>query len=105
MKNKTGLISVLTATFLVGTLSANAALAPNYQRARELTEIVNLAAAEFPEKLIEQVIHERDNIYKIVFDECSVSAHIVPEEAKATDTPILGPLQFTVKFETPVCEK
>lgn len=104
MNIKAGAFTLSSAILLAGTLAANAALAPNYQRARELTEIINLAAAEFPEKPIEKVIHQSENVYRVVFEGCSVAAHIVPQESKPTEPPILGPLQFSVKFEKLTCD-
>ena len=81
------------------TIAANAALPPNYQRARELVAVVDAVAARLEQHLISEVVYLDAFAYRVIAGPCTVTATIVP-----VDTPgIVGPLQFEVELSEPDC--
>lgn len=95
------LIAILSLTLLMGP-AANAALAPNYQRAKELTAVIDAVAAELPRHPITEVVYEKTDSYRVTAGPCSVTAMIVSQPQKDG---MVGPRQFTVKLGTPRCKR
>lgn len=81
---------------------AHAALAPNYQRAKELTAIVEAVASKVPEHPITKVIYQKPDAYRVVAGPCSIRASIV---ALPTKTGLVGPRRFEVKLGVPRCKR
>lgn len=93
----------LTAGLLITLISSSsAALAPNYERARELTEVINRVAEELPQQLITKVIYQQQDRYQIITSKCSVRATIVNRPDKPG---FVGPRQFDVKLGQIRCKK
>ncbi|HEV7309638.1 hypothetical protein [Ensifer sp.] len=86
---------------LVAAGQATAALAPNYQRARELTAVINAVAAAVPKYPIDKVISQGRDRYAVVAGKCTVIARIVALPAKPG---LVGPRQFEVALDKPECD-
>lgn len=96
-----------TALFYAGLLtivatSANAALAPNYQRAKEMTAIIEAVAEQAPTQLISKIIYQKPDQYRVIVGSCSIRATIVTIPQK---TMMVGPRQFEVKLSPQRCSK
>ena len=81
---------------------ASAALAPNFQRAKEMTAIIEAVAAKVPQHPITKVIYQKPDQYRVVADPCSIDASIVSALAKAG---LVGPRPFEVKLGVPRCKR
>lgn len=82
--------------------SANAALAPNYQRAKEMTAIIEAVASKVPQHPITKVIYQKPDRYRVIAGPCSIRASIVSVPAKAG---LVGPRQFAVRLGVPRCKR
>lgn len=82
-----------------GTLAADAALAPNYQRARELAAVADAVAAGLPAHPVTGIAYEEEFRYRVTAGPCTVTATIVPVETPG----IVGPLKFEVALAAPEC--
>lgn len=82
--------------------SAQAALAPNYQRARELSAVIEAAAAQLPTDPITKVIYLKPDLYQVVAGSCSLKASIVSKPLKGG---MVGPRQFDVSLSKPRCKR
>ncbi|MFK4819268.1 hypothetical protein ACI0FS_03650 [Ochrobactrum quorumnocens] len=89
-----------TLSLLLITTSSQAALAPNYQRAKELTAVIEAAAAALPQYPISKVIYQKEDQYQIIAGPCSLRANIVPSPMK---NGMVGPRQFEVKLSQSRC--
>ncbi|MCC6734637.1 MAG: hypothetical protein IT534_00750 [Bauldia sp.] len=95
---------VAAIAFMATATSAMAALPPEYQRMEEFSAIMaaieanGIPAAIGPINAIEYV---GPDVYEIRSDRCIVRAFIVSTPAKGP--PIVGPRQFTVELQPPVC--
>ncbi len=88
-------IGMKTAIWLSGLLmlstQAQAALSPNYQRARELTAVIEAVASAFPDRLVDKVQFVEDDKYEVTAGACRV---IVTLETKPIEPGLVGPRQF-----------
>lgn len=78
-----------------------AALAPNYQRANELTAIISAVAAAVPKYPIDKIISQGRDRYTVVAGKCTVLARIVGLPVKPGP---VGPKQFKVELDRPHCD-
>jgi hypothetical protein len=93
------LLTAIAAVSLAGMTAAGAALAPNYQRARELSAVVDAVAAAVESYPIDAVTYRGDHLYEVVAGPCTVQATIVPEPTPG----IAGPMKFRVEPDEPQC--
>jgi hypothetical protein len=91
----------LAAIILFSAGASHAALAPNYQRANELTAIVTAVAEAVPKNPIDKIIHQGRDRYTVVAGKCTVLARIVDLPAKPG---LVGPRQFKVELDKPRCD-
>lgn len=87
---------------VLATSDANAALAPNYQRAKELTAIIDAVAAELPGHPITKIIYQKPDQYQVIAGPCSISASLITIPMKSG---MVGARQFEVKLSPPRCRK
>jgi len=80
----------------------SAALAPNYQRAREMAAVIDAVAAQIPQHPISKIVYQKPDQYRVVAGPCSVNATIVSAPPK---TGLVGPRQFEVKLGVPRCKR
>ena len=80
---------------------AAAALAPNYQRARELNAVINAVAVAVPKYPIDKVISQGRDRYAVIAGKCTVIAKIVELPSKPG---LVGPRQFEVQLDKPDCD-
>lgn len=93
--------AVLAAMFAVLTaMPASAALAPHYQRAREIAAVTDAAAAILEFKPIESVTRVGDDLYRVQTDGCTLDVRI---EDTPTPAGMVGPRQFKVVPGKPSC--
>lgn len=90
-----------SAIMLFGAGTSQAALAPNFQRANELTAIIGAVAEAVPKYPIDKIIHQGRDRYAVVAGKCTVIARIVGLPAKPG---LVGPKQFKVELERPRCD-
>lgn len=89
------------AALLAGVAASHAALAPNYQRARELSAVIDAVAALVEGYPIDEVAYRGDYLYEVTAGPCTVEAKIV-----TIPTPeIAGPLKFRVEPGEPECKE
>ncbi|WP_429807055.1 hypothetical protein [Ensifer sp. B1-9] len=88
------------ATLLVAS-QAEATLAPNYQRARELNAVINAVAVAVPKYPIDKVISQGRDRYAVNAGKCTVMARIVGLPSKPG---LVGPRQFEVQLDKPDCD-
>ena len=81
--------------------AAHAALAPNVQRANELTAIISAVAEAVPKYPIDKVINQGRDRYAVIAGKCTVIARIVGLPAKPG---LVGPKQFKVELDRPRCD-
>jgi len=81
---------------------ASAALAPNFQRAKEMTAIIEAVAAKVPQHPITKVIYQKPDRYRVVAGPCSIDASIVTVPPKAG---LAGPRPFEVKLGVARCKR
>jgi hypothetical protein len=93
---------LIALSIIASATGADAALAPNYQRAREMTAIIDAVAAQLPQHPITKIIYRKPDRYGVVAGPCSIEASIVPTPPKAG---VLGPRQFEVKLGVPRCKR
>ncbi len=91
----------LAAIMLSGASAAHAALAPNFQRANELTAIIGAVAEAVPQYPIDKIIHQGRDRYAVIAGKCTVIARIVALPPKPG---LVGPKQFKVELERPRCD-
>lgn len=96
--------SVLALTGLLSftASAADAALAPNYQRAKEMTAIIEAVAEQVPVHPIAMIIYQRLDQYQVIAGPCSIRATIVSKPQKKM---MVGPRQFEVKLSPQRCGK
>lgn len=88
---------------LVGTAAtAQAALAPNYQRAKEMTDIIEAVAEKVPAHPITKIIYQKPDQYQVIAGPCSIRANIVELPRK---NEMVGSRAFIVKLTPPKCDK
>ncbi|PZU94108.1 MAG: hypothetical protein DI527_04185 [Chelatococcus sp.] len=102
MKAVAGMIA-LTMALAFGT-SAQAALAPAYQRAAEIAAAVDAAAALLPRNPIESVVLSAPDRFTIRGGNCTVTVEILDEPAVMAPTRA-GPRKFTARAGKPVCAR
>lgn len=94
---------ILTA-LIAGAMTASAALPPQYQRQRELTQIVQ--SREVHEALngvpIDSVSYEGDDLYKVTAGLCSVLVEIKDAKHKQPSG-WAGPRQFSLSVGEAIC--
>ena len=95
--------SILTAVMLAAPLIASAALPPQYQRQRELVQIVE--SEEVGEALagqpIDEIITDGHDTYTVRAGRCSVQVMIVDVPPRAAGW--VGPRQFSLQVGEPSC--
>lgn len=79
---------------------AQAALAPNYQRAKEMTAIIEAVAEKIPNHPISKIIYQNADQYQIIAGPCSIRATIITKPEKPM---MVGPRQFEVKLSPQKC--
>ncbi|MCD4512123.1 hypothetical protein LQT97_12880 [Brucella pseudogrignonensis] len=96
--------SAVVAAIGVGGLStaSQAALAPNYQRAKELTSIIEAVAEQVPAHPITKVIYQKRDQYQVIAGPCSIRAVILTLPQKKQ---MVGARQFDVKLFPQRCGK
>ncbi|MBN9047787.1 MAG: hypothetical protein J0H18_19305 [Rhizobiales bacterium] len=92
----------ISAGLLMIATTANAALAPNYQRAKEMTAIIEAVAEQVPVHPISKIIYQRPDQYHVIAGPCSIRATIVSKQQKKM---MVGPRQFEVKLAPQRCDK
>lgn len=80
--------------------TAEAALPPNYQRAREMTAVIEAVAEQIAEHPISKIIYQKPDQYQVIAGPCSVRATIVSKQQKQM---VVGPRQFEVKLSQRRC--
>lgn len=80
---------------------ATAALAPNFQRARELNAVINAVATAIPKHPIDKIVNQGRDRYTVVAGKCTVVAKIVGLPSKPG---LVGPRQFEVELDKPDCD-
>lgn len=94
---------ILTA-LIAGAMTASAALPPQYQRQRELTQIIE--SNEVHEALngvpIDSVSYEGDDLYKVTAGHCSVLVEIKDAKRKQPSG-WAGPRQFSLSVGEATC--
>ncbi|MGU3576794.1 hypothetical protein ACLBWZ_14770 [Brucellaceae bacterium C25G] len=91
----------ITAAIIISSTQAQAALAPNYQRAKEMTAIIEAVATEIPTHPITKIIYQKPDQYQVVAGSCSVRAKIV---TLPTRDKMVGARQFEVQLSKPRCK-
>ncbi|WP_457583619.1 hypothetical protein [Ensifer canadensis] len=94
-------VIALSAIAFFGAGASHAALAPNYQRANELTAIITAVAAAVPKYPIDKIINQGRDRYAVVAGKCIIIARIVGLPAKPG---LVGPRQFKVELDRPRCD-
>jgi calcineurin-like phosphoesterase len=96
--------SIVTALVGLCALSsaADAAIAPNYQRAKEMTAVIEAVAKLVPAHPITKVIYQKRHQYRVIAGPCSIRAMIVTEPQR---NPTLGAQQFDVTLVPQRCGK
>lgn len=87
---------------LACSLSAQAALAPNYQRARELGAVVDAVAAAVERHAIDSVTYVGNARYEAVAGPCKIVARIVSEPMPDG---MVGAARFRVELDEPECSE
>lgn len=82
--------------------ASQAALAPNYQRAKELTAIIEAVAEQVPAHPITKVIYQKRDQYQVIAGPCSIRAVILTAPHKRQ---MVGTRQFDVKLIPQRCGK
>ncbi len=93
--------AVCCLALLLAAGQAAAALAPNFQRARELNAVINAVAVAVPKHPIDKVISQGRDRYAVVAGTCTVIARIVGLPSKPG---IVGPRPFEVELDKPDCD-
>lgn len=95
---------IIAAFMLAGLNSASrAALAPQYQRANELTSVITAVTETLsPYQPITKIVYQSEDQYLVVAGKCSIKASIVSVAAKSG---FVGPRQFTVQLGKQRCKK
>ena len=93
--------TVCCLALLLAASQAAAALAPNYQRARELTAVIDAVAAAVPRYPIDKIISQGRDRYAVVAGKCTVIARIIGLPSKPG---LVGPRQFEVRLDKPDCD-
>ncbi|MEI3855500.1 MULTISPECIES: hypothetical protein [Ensifer] len=93
--------TVCCLALLLAAGQAAAALAPNYQRARELTAVIDAVAAAVPRYPIDKIISQGRDRYAVVAGKCTVIARIIGLPSKPG---LVGPRQFEVQLDKPDCD-
>lgn len=86
---------------MAGSAAAHAALAPNYQRSRELVAVIQAVAAALEDHPIDQVLHQGGFVYRVLAGPCSIVATILPKP----DEGLMGAMQFTVELGGASCDE
>ncbi|MCW5715246.1 MAG: hypothetical protein KIT43_12100 [Bauldia sp.] len=97
-------LAVIAATLILAGSSAYAALPPQHQRMAELQAVINAAAAGGVPDAVGEIIsiaYIGSDLYEIAGITCSVLARIVTTPQKGP--PLVGPRQFEVRLEPPIC--
>jgi len=89
-----------TVSLFLTTSATEAALAPNYQRAKELNAVIEAAAQAIPQHPIDKVIYQNDDKYQVIAGPCSLRATIISKPMK---NGMVGPRQFDVKLGQTRC--
>ncbi|MFB8343948.1 hypothetical protein ACWGNA_05785 [Brucella cytisi] len=87
---------------LTFTATAEAALAPNYQRAKEMMAVIEAVADEITRYPVTKVIYQKPDQYQVIAGPCSIRARIVTRPQKQM---MVGPRQFEVKLFLQRCGK
>ncbi|MBC8717487.1 MULTISPECIES: hypothetical protein [Brucella/Ochrobactrum group] len=93
-------ITLVTLTFCITASISEAALAPNYQRAKELSAVIEAAAQSMPQHPIDKIIYQKDDQYQVIAGPCTIRATIVSKPMK---NGMVGPRQFDVKLGKARC--
>lgn len=95
------LILLISTLSLIST-SAMAALAPNFQRAKEFSAVIAAVAGELPTHPITKVIYQNPDQYLVVAGPCTVRVSL---KTKAMQDGMVGPRQFSVSLNNIRCKK
>jgi hypothetical protein len=90
----------LGAIVLLAAATAQAALPPQYQRARELVAVVETASGILNDP-IDRVEYYGDDLYRVWAGKCRLDVQIV---GTPTDETIAGPRQFRPEAGQPECD-
>ncbi len=93
-------LALSTLSLFLITTSSQAALAPNYQRAKELNAVIDAAAAALPQHPINKVIYQKEDQYQVIAGPCSLRASIASKPMK---NGMVGPRQFEEKLGQKRC--
>lgn len=102
---RVGAASLTLAGVLAGPFAAapaKAALAPNYERARELTAAITAAAPLLPTRPIDGVDYVAPDRIRIRAGTCTLDVEIV--NVPRPGPPMPGPRRFEAKPGTPRCD-
>ncbi len=92
----------VTSILILAATQAQAALAPNYQRAKEMTAVIDAVAEQMPNDPIIKVIYQKPDQYQVVTRRCSAKALII---SKPQQKMMVGPRAFEVKVLSRRCGK
>ncbi|WP_343314223.1 hypothetical protein AAIB41_03490 [Brucella sp. BE17] len=92
-------IAAVSGCMIIAT-NAHAALAPNYQRAKEMTAIIEAVAEKIPTHPISKIIYQKPDQYQVIAGPCSIRAMIITKPGKPM---MVGPRQFEVKLSSQKC--
>lgn len=97
-------LGILTAAGLALPLIAQAALPPQYQRQREMKEIITSPAVEdaLQSRPIDSISTTGDDVYTVTAGPCSVTVTIV-DGGKRKPAGWAGPRQFDIEVGEGVC--
>lgn len=95
-------VLIFTGFLTVAATKADAALAPNYQRAKQMTAIIEAVAEQVPTHPISKIIYQKPDQYQVIAGPCSIRATIVSKPQKNM---MVDPRQFDVKLSPQRCGK
>ncbi len=99
------ILRLIVATFMLASFSvvSMAALAPQYQRANEMSAVITAVTDTLsPYQPITKIIYQKDDQYLVVAGNCTITAKIVSLPAKSG---LVGPRQFNVQLGKQRCKK
>lgn len=92
-------VSVFVGMIMTAT-SANAALAPDIEKAREISAIIDAVEKAIPEHNVTKVINRKKDQYLVIAGPCSIRAAIITNPYKDG---MVGPRQFEIKLFSKRC--
>ena len=97
---RTEAVSVFVGIMMTAT-SANAVLAPDVEKAREMNAIIDAVTKEVPSHPVTRIIYRKRDQYMIIVGPCSIRATIITKRQRAG---MVGPRQFDVKLSSKRCD-